>query len=90
MEAPTALHALVDEIITHPLYNHVALARSHGLLVYAKDQGLVGFLYSDATCALSYKTEISVFTKMILYKVLNIRYRDRIGWGFFISGIGYW
>ena len=48
-EAPTASHALVDEIIAHPLYNQVALPWSHGLLVYAKDQSLVSFLYSDAS-----------------------------------------
>ena len=54
LEVPTASHALVNEIIAHPLYNHVALAWSHGFLVYAKDQGLVGFLYSDATCTLQY------------------------------------
>jgi len=32
---------------------------------------------------------LSLFLSLVVTKVLNIGYRDRIGWGFFISDIGY-
>lgn len=55
-----ALHALVEEIVSQPLYDHVALAWSHGLLIYAKDESLVGFLYSDAARTLPNQQYVSV------------------------------
>lgn len=46
---PRDLQALIDQVISHPLDNHVALPRRQRFLVNAKDQGLAGLFHGNAT-----------------------------------------
>ena len=52
----TKLQALLNEVVSEPLHNHVALPWGHGLIVKAEDHSLVGLLNSDSTRPLSKNT----------------------------------
>lgn len=54
---PRELNALIDEIITEPLNDHVALARGQRLFINADDQSLICFLNGNTTGALETSDE---------------------------------
>lgn len=46
---------LINEIITQPFHNHVALPGSHWLIIDADDQGLIGLFNSNTSRSLKFK-----------------------------------
>lgn len=57
------LHALIEEVVTQPFHDHVALAWSHWLIIQADDQCLASLLDGDASRSLSCKTIFQVNLK---------------------------
>ena len=46
------LHFLLNKVITNPFYKHIALTRSHGLIIDSYYQSLFGLLDGNTSRAL--------------------------------------